>query len=57
MRLKYVGPSTEGVDVPELGVIVAQGEIVDVDDAIGKRMAESTDWQVTSRTKTKGDEE
>lgn len=51
MRLKYVGPSTAGVDVPELGLVVAHDEIVEVDDAVGKRLAESADWQVTSRKK------
>lgn len=56
MRLKYVGPHGDGVDIPELGVTVAHGEIVDVDDALGKRLAASTDWQVTSRAK-KGDDE
>lgn len=54
MRVKYVGPY-DAVDVPELGLVVEQGEIIEVDDAIGKRMAASTDWQVTSRKK--GDDE
>lgn len=56
MRLKYVGPHEDGVEIPELGVIVGHGEIIDVEDAVGKRLAASTDWQVTSRTK-KGEEE
>lgn len=56
VRLKYVGVHTDGVDIPELGIVVAHGEIIEVDDAIGKRLATSPDWQVTSRTK-KGDEE
>lgn len=50
MRLKYVGPNTEGVEIPELEAVVAHGEIIEVDDAIGKRLAVSDDWQVTSRT-------
>lgn len=54
MRLKYVGPY-DAVDIPELGITVENGEIIEVDDAIGKRMAASTDWQVTSRKK--GDDE
>lgn len=54
MRLKYVG-GYEAVDIPELGITVENGEIIEVDDAIGKRMATSTDWQVTSRKK--GDDE
>jgi len=54
MRLKYVGPHTEGVEIPELGITVEHGEIIDVDDTVGKRLAASADWQVTSRTK--GDE-
>ena len=56
MRLKYVGPHEDGVDIPELGIVVGHGEIIEVDDAIGKRLSTSPDWQVTSRTK-KGDEE
>lgn len=57
MRLKYVGPHEDGVDIPELGITVGQGEIIDVDDAVGKRLAASTDWQVTSRSGKKGDED
>lgn len=58
MRLKYCGPHEDGVDVPELGrdEPVALGEIIEVDDELGKRLARNSDWQVTSRTK-KGDDE
>lgn len=55
MRLKYVGPY-DAVDIPELGITVENGEIIEVDDVIGKRMAASTDWQVTSRAR-KGEED
>lgn len=57
MRIKYTGPLTEGVEVPELdGLIVPHNEVIDVDDAIGKRLALSADWQVTSKTtKKEGD--
>lgn len=55
MRLKYVGVHEDGVDIPELGITVAHGDIIDVDDAVGKRLAENPEWQVTSRTK--GDKE
>lgn len=51
MRLKYVGPSEEGVDIPELGITVGQGEIIEVDDGVGRRLEQSSDWQVTSRKK------
>lgn len=51
MRLKYVGVHTDGVEIPELGITVEHGEIIEVDDAVGKRLALSADWQVTSRTK------
>jgi len=51
VRLKYVGVHEDGVDIPELGITVGHGEIIEVDDGIGKRLAESTDWQVTSRKK------
>lgn len=54
MRLKYTGPHTEGVEIPELGIVVAQDEIIEVDDDIGKRLATNPDWQVTSRTSKKG---
>lgn len=53
MRVKYVGPNTEGVEVPELDRVVAFEEIIEVDDDLGKRMAKSDDWQVTSRTSKK----
>lgn len=55
MRIKYVGPHQDGVEIPELGLVVEHGEIIDVDDAVGKRLAQSADWQVTSRKK--GEEE
>jgi hypothetical protein len=58
MRLKYVGVHTEGVEIPSLGITVAHGEIVEVDDATGKGLAADTnEWQVTSRSSKKGDEE
>lgn len=57
MRLKYVGPNTEGVEIPSLGITVAHGEIIDVDDDVGKTMAETAEWQVTSRGSKKGDDE
>lgn len=57
MRLKYVGPHTEGVEIPELGLVVAQDEIIEVDEAMGNRLAQSADWQVTSRSSKKGDED
>jgi hypothetical protein len=50
MRLKYVGVH-EAVEIPELGLVVEAGEIIEVDDAIGKRLADRTDWQITSRKK------
>lgn len=56
MRIKYTGPHEDGVHVPELGRDVAPGEIIDVPDDIGARMAESADWHTTSRGK-KGEEE
>lgn len=51
MRLKYTGPHEDGVEIPELGITVEHGEIIEVDDAVGKRFAANPDWQVTSRTK------
>lgn len=50
MRVKYVGV-LEAVDVPEIGAVVANGETVEVDEAIGKRMVESADWQATRSSK------
>lgn len=55
MRLKYQGPHEDGVEIPELGLVVAHGDIIEVDEAMGKRLAASADWQVTSRPK--GDKE
>lgn len=56
MRLKYTGPHEDGVDIPELDLHVDHGEIIEVDEATGKRLAASSDWQVTSRTGKKEDE-
>jgi hypothetical protein len=52
--LKLGGPHEDGVDIPELGIHVDHGEIIEVDDEVGKRLATNPDWQVTSRKK--GDE-
>jgi len=57
MRLKYQGVHEDGVEIPELGLVVAHGDIIEVDDAVGKRLAENPDWQVTSRSSKKGDAE
>lgn len=61
MRLKYVGTHQDGVEIPELDLVgdsaVKNGDIIEVDDAIGKRLATSSEWQITSRTGKKGDEE
>lgn len=54
MRLKYIGPNTEGVEIPSLGITVAHGEIIEVDDDVGKSMADTAEWQVTSRGSKKG---
>ena len=54
MRLKYNGPHENGVEIPELGITVEHGEIIEVDDAVGKRLAANADWQVTSRTEKGG---
>lgn len=51
MRLKYVGAHQDGVEIPELGLVVEHGEIIEVDEATGKRLAANADWQITSRTK------
>lgn len=56
MKLRYVGPHTEGVEIPSLGMFVAHGESIEVDDEIGKTMAETEDWQPVGRAK-KGDDE
>jgi len=51
MRLKYTGPHEDGVEIPELGITVEHGEIIEVDEQTGKRLSASSDWQITSRTK------
>lgn len=57
MKLRYVGPHTEGVEIPSLGITVAHGESIEVDDAIGKTMAETEEWQPVGRAKKGGDDE
>jgi hypothetical protein len=50
MRLKWNGDQT--LIIPEVGMDpVEPGAIVEVDDALGKRLAQNPDWQVTSRKK------
>jgi hypothetical protein len=46
----------QAVDVPGIG-IVEPGEIIDVDSTMGKRMASSAMWRVTSRSKEEEDDE
>lgn len=61
MRLRYNGVHEEGVEIPELDLVgdkaVKHGDIIEVADDIGKRLAQSADWQVTSRSSKKGDDE
>lgn len=55
MRLKYLGD--QPVDIPEIGQIVEPGQIIDVTDDIGARMAESAIWQATKAKATSSSEE
>lgn len=48
MRLRYNGPHHDGVEIPELGLVVAHGETIDVPDDVGRRLAENPDWQPDS---------
>lgn len=50
MRVKWTGD--QAVVVPEVGPDpVEPGDIVEVDGALGRRMAKSELWKVTSRDK------
>lgn len=45
-RLRYVGPHTDGVEIPSLGLLVAHGETVDVDEETYTALLEQPDnWQ------------
>ena len=51
MRLKWMGD--QAVVVPELGRDdpIEPGEIIEADTALGRRMAKSPMWKITSRDK------
>lgn len=53
MRLKYVGPF-EGVEIPALGVTVAQGEELEVTGDVAQELLKRDDWERTDKP-TKGE--
>lgn len=56
MRIKWTGD--QAVVVPEVGPEpVEPGDIIEVDGALGRRMAKSELWKVTSRDKAEVAEE
>lgn len=45
-QVRYVGPQTDGVEIPSLGLIVAHGETIEVDDEAYTALLEQPDnWQ------------
>jgi hypothetical protein len=46
-QIKYVG-SAPAVDVPDLGLTVAQGEVIDVDDDRAAEMSTQDCWDAVT---------
>ncbi len=45
MRVKYVGPF-DGVDIPQAGLTVARGEVVELsNDVAGEFLAQEGNWE------------
>lgn len=52
MRIKYVGPCGDGVEIAATGQVVAKGEVVDVSDELGAGLLEQPEnWQPASPAK------
>jgi hypothetical protein len=51
-RVRYIGPHTDGVEIPSLGLIVAHGETVEVDEETYTALCEQPDnWQPVKAAK------
>lgn len=57
MKIRYIGGHDE-VEIDETGQVCKRGETVEVDNDLGKRLAEQkSNWEpVKSGAKSKGDE-
>lgn len=53
MKVKYVGPSAEGVTINETGEHVGQNETIEVPDDLGKRLIEQAVWEKPGAAKKK----
>jgi len=51
MKVKYVGPF-DGVEIAETGQVVGNGESVEVDDELGRRLVEQACWVKQAAKKT-----
>lgn len=45
MKVRYTGPSAEGVTIDETGQHVGQNELAEVPDDLGKRLIEQSVWE------------
>lgn len=62
MRVKYVGPYTEGAEIAATGQTVKPGETAEVDDELGRALcAQADNWQPVTGSKAataaKGDDD
>lgn len=50
LKITYVGPHSDGVEVPDLGCIVDRGETIEVDDDVTalNLLDQSDNWQAAS---------
>lgn len=53
-QVKYVGPSTDGVEIADTGQVVLPGEVVDVDVVLAAGLCEQeSNWQPVTPAKSK----
>lgn len=51
MRIKYVGPGPDGLEIADAGVTVRLGETVEVPDEIGAQLVERPDFKPAANRK------
>ena len=57
MKVKYVGVSSAGVELPEYRLVVAHGEQVDLPADVVKELAASGEWSTGKNKPAEGEEE
>ena len=53
MKIKYVGPFVDGVDLPTLGLTGVHGLAVEIPDEVAESLLATGDWEKAEGAKSK----